>query len=862
MTTEAFEGGNTPTFQRRLASARLVTRLAMVAERLWPLVLPFLVLTCLFTAASWFGLFRVISSQAHAGLGVMFGLLAIWSLVPLRRFRKPTPEEIDRRIEAANRLDHQPVQVQTDELGGKPDLFADALWREHQARMSAKLRNLASDAPRAHVPERDPWGLRAIAPLLLVVAAAFSYGPYGGRIGDAFTATPGVPPVPPRIDAWVTPPAYTGKPPIFLTADTNRDSAGFTVPAGSDLVLRITGGGGDETASYEDEDGNTRDLAPTETEAAAQAAKPDQPRQFSGKLVHDGVLSLKSGDEELHSWAFTVVPDTPPTIAFSKEPKRAASGALELNYEIKDDYGATSAKADIALADPPAADAHPLYPAPDLPLSLPRHGAKAPAARTTRDLSEHVWAGARIAMTLEAIDAAKQQARSETRTFTLPERTFVNPLAKALVEQRRILGLDANRKPWVLDLMDAITLRPEDTIDSMPAYLGIMTARSRLKLASTDDELRNVADYLWEVALGIENGSMSTAEKKLRQAQEQLRQALERGASDEEIDKLMKELRQAMDDYLREFAERAKKDPNFARDMPENGREIRKGDIDKMLDQLEDMAKSGNRDQAQDLLSQLEDMMNSLQAGKPREGENGQQSEMRQQMNKLGEIMRRQQEMMNETFRMDRQQRGQRGQQGEDGQQGEQGQGEQGEQQGEGQPQPGQNGKPMTPEEFADAMKQLQDGQGQLENELEKLMDGLRGMGIQPGQGFGEAGREMGEAEGALGEQQGNRATGHQGRALEALRRGAQDMMQQMQQAMQGEQGGSEPGNRQDRNGRDPLDRPRATTGPDDGQTVEVPDEIDAQRARRILEAIRKRLGNALSPELERSYLERLLEMK
>jgi hypothetical protein len=41
-----------------------------------------------------------------------------------------------------------------------------------------------------------------------------------------------------------------------------------------------------------------------------------------------------------------------------------------------------------------------------------------------------------------------------------------------------------------------------------------------------------------------------------------------------------------------------------------------------------------------------------------------------------------------------------------------------------------------------------------------------------------------------------------------------------------------------------------------------VPDEIDVQRARQILEAIRKRLGNALSPELERSYLERLLEMK
>jgi hypothetical protein len=87
-------------------------------------------------------------------------------------------------------------------------------------------------------------------------------------------------------------------------------------------------------------------------------------------------------------------------------------------------------------------------------------------------------------------------------------------------------------------------------------------------------------------------------------------------------------------------------------------------------------------------------------------------------------------------------------------------------------------------------------------------------------------------------------------------------MMQQMQQAQRGDQGGSQDGGRQQNADRDPLGRPRATTGPDFGDSVKVPDEIDVQRARRILEAIRKRLGNALSPEVERSYLERLLQFK
>ena len=288
--------------------------------------------------------------------------------------------------------------------------------------------------------------------------------------------------------------------------------------------------------------------------------------------------------------------------------------------------------------------------------------------------------------------------------------------------------------------------------------------------------------------------------------------------------------------------------------MPENSQELRQSDLQRMLDQIENLAKSGNRDQARDLLAQLQEMMNNLQAGRMQPGQNGQQnSEMRQQMDKLGEIMRRQQEMMNETFRMDQMQRGQQ-QPGQDGeqQQGENGQGQQ----------PGQQGQPMTPEEFAEAMKQLQQGQGQLQGDLEALMKGLEGMGMQPGEGFGEAGEAMGEAEGSLGRGEGDRAVGQQGRALEALRKGAQDMMNQMMQAMQGEDGGGQEGGRQQNADRDPLGRPRATTGPDFGDSVTVPDEIDVQRARQILEAIRKRLGNALSPELERSYLERLLEMK
>lgn len=814
-------------------------------------MLPLLIVAALFLSASWFGLFRLMPDWLRIAVAALFGLAALAALIPLRFYRRPAAAEIDRRIERANALEHAPVATQGDRLAGSGGDFAEALWREHQKRMADRLGALSGDLPRPRIPERDPWGVRAAVALLLVTAFAFSGSHRGGSLSDAFVPAAGPEVAPARIDAWVTPPPYTGRAPVFLTADGNREQQIFTVPAGSDFAVRVTGGSGTETLAFTDKAGETA-LEPAAAPGAGDGAAAAS-RQFGGKLPHDGLLTLKAGETELRRWTFQVIPDRPPTIAYAGEPKRAVNGTLDLAYTVEDDYGAVSGNAEFKQEMADAPGAHPLYGAPEMPLTLPRRGAQDKAARTTRDLTQHPWAGSKVAMTLSVKDAAGQEGRSETRDLVLPERPFSNPLARAVIEQRRLLALDANNKVRVLRLMDAVTLRPEEAFDNLSHYLAIMSARARLRNAGNDDQYRDVVDYLWQIALGIEDGDLSAAERKLRQAQEALRDALKNGASEEEISKLMQELRQAMNDFLREFAERQAQNPNAAQQqMPPNAQELRQSDLERMLDQIENLAKSGARDQAEQLLSQLQDMMNNLQMGQRQQGQQGgQQGQMRQQMDKLGEMMRRQQELMNETFQTDRAQRGQR-QRGQDRSE------QRGQQPGQG-GEPGQDGQPMSPQELADALRQLQQGQGQLQQELQQFMRSLREMGIEPGEGFGDAGNAMGEAGQALGDADGERAVGEQGRALEAMRRGAQDMMDKMQQAMQGERGGSQEGGREQNADRDPLGRPRATNGPDFGNSVKVPDEIDVQRARRILEEIRRRLGNALSPELERDYLERLL---
>ena len=120
----------------------------------------------------------------------------------------------------------------------------------------------------------------------------------------------------------------------------------------------------------------------------------------------------------------------------------------------------------------------------------------------------------------------------------------------------------------------------------------------------------------------------------------------------------------------------------------------------------------------------------------------------------------------------------------------------------------------------------------------------------------------MGEAEGQLGEGDAESAVDSQGRALEAMRKGAQGLAQPMQQRQGMGPGPGQPGRRPARaqQDTDPLGRPLRGRDYGDDVTVKVPGEIDAQRARRILEELRKRFGEGFRPQLELDYIERLLK--
>jgi hypothetical protein len=86
-------------------------------------------------------------------------------------------------------------------------------------------------------------------------------------------------------------------------------------------------------------------------------------------------------------------------------------------------------------------------------------------------------------------------------------------------------------------------------------------------------------------------------------------------------------------------------------------------------------------------------------------------------------------------------------------------------------------------------------------------------------------------------------------------------MMQNMQNQAgeRGRQGERGQHGEQSSGDRDPLGRQTRSEGPQLGDDTKVPGEIDAQRAREILDAIRRKLSDPARPKLELDYLDRLL---
>ena len=860
--------------------------------------------------------------KAASGLTFYVGL-AVTFFIGLKSWRRPSDQDardlIDDMIEGRPLSAWADRPARTDDDGWR-------LWSAHRERMAAMAARAGALSFRRQWKEADPLYLRAIIPIVLL-AAGLAAGPKSGErliagltpdVGALFGAHTL------KVEAWITPPAYTGDAPFVLTPGETANA-----PQGSEVTLRIISPGRPEIRILPAAGGG-RSLRPeADAEGAFQALVP---------LTEPMRISVRFWGERA-SFPFTMIPDAPPKVEFVSPPKLGEGDRTEFEWKLSDDYGVTRLELVARMAEPPAGAEGVLD---FVAIETMGLNPTEESGAYSEDLVRHRWAGLEVFVKLRATDASGAFGESAEARYKLPEKLFLQPIARSAQEIRasllrewreyqppspddrftKIKGEDlsafaaagASRlraapegvKLAVL-MIDALTYKPEGYFEDPVNFMGLRHARAMIDAARTKPEAESAEDILWNVALRAEYGTVSDAKAALEAARRALEEALRNGASEEDIQRLMDMFEQAVENYLAaQMAEalregRVSEADNQQGAQQGGGRPLGDDELQRMLDALRDLSETGARDQARQLLSDMSKMLERMEnmqlqmgggggGGPPQEGPmsralNRALQETNRTLNDQRDLADQTEQAMRnggDTQRLADQQRALRerleeqmrsgGGQPPGPMGGQPGQAQSGSNQGQGQGQDGDpNGRQGQGQAGRDPNGQGQPGEGRGDNQ--NSAPGRDGQQASPNGGGGRPGVN---ADGRQGQESARsrqllaQALDAQRRAEGALRRGDLEAAREAQrdamaslQARSGELArladSEDPENRADREERDVLGR-MSNGDSGYGDTVEVPEEMERQKARDILNELRRRAGERdLTPE-ELDYLRRLLD--
>ena len=932
--------------RKHLSKLTRRARIHMVWERYAPIFALAAVALGLFFAASAAGLWERIGDPWRGIALITVIALIIRSIWHARIAKFPSESEAEQRVERDAGLSHRPIATLRD----RPAKLSaqnkeERIWEEHIAKASLSARNAKATKLRPTLTPRDPYFLRFIVPALLVLGFMVGTTESLERLRASLvpswqsaTASKHA-----KFDAWIDPPDYTGRPPVYF-----KGKASISAPAGSEFVARVTGVKQAPRLALI-EGGRTRRLTPKRLgpksfEVRAQLSKPSKARWRIGSRAQ--------------VWEMDIGADTIPMVSFDKTPEASKRDRLTITYSASDDFGITEMFLEVTPTSLPDADPE------RISIDVPGTSVKdVDSKESSLSLVKHRWAGKEVKGTLIAIDGRGQEGRSETETFAIPDKIFIDPLAKAVVENRSLLlNVEGEYGPmpkprkvrWpafeadlpeftierapknvkrVYDLLGAITDMPDEMYRDVVIFMGLEYVHQRVAQAESTTELVGLDGELWDIALRAEFGPLGSAREEMLAAEQDLRAGIARRARKREIDTLFSRYNDSVDryiEYLNETAETVEGGEGGGgkpRDLAE---------IQRLMDAIEEANRLGDTAGARRALTQLAELLENMKIQKTKggegegdgESEDGLSAEAKEALEDLADLTGEQRKLEDEARRQEEaQNRQQQEQQG--------GGSSQGEESSEGQQDEGaDSGSAPDPEQLARDQAALSEGLDKLEEGLSNPDSGIN-MGQAPSSDNGEeegSGGQDGERVGSGGgsETNPNGQGGGQGetdpnaqggggddvdpdapegtvgagessesenesvmalspedalegarnamkRAEDALARGdfaeareaqqdAIDMLRSIGQAVvaqsnipDGEEGGQSGQN--GRAGSDPFGRgDDGEEGSAIGDGVDIPAETERQRARDLMEELRRRSAEQEREQEEREYLDRLLE--
>ncbi len=856
----------------------------------------------LFVLGAWLGLWQWIGDPVRLiALAITF-FVVVATLLRALKLRMPTQSDARRRIETDSGQAHRPLDV----LDDRPALSAD-VWPAHQKSALRQADMLRGARARPTLSKVDPYFIRFALPALLVVAGVYMAGFSFERLRAAVTPNwqSSIRASQITYEAWIDPPAYTGRPPIYF-----KEGADIAVPSGSEFVARLSG----------------VKNAPRPRLVQGWKSKFLTPKRLGAKsfeiretISDTSRIEFRVGLSR-QSFALNVTNDLPPGVDILDTPEADKRDRLVFAYGLTDDFGVETLELEMSLLhdDTQTETAFDdITIRADIPLPGSRQ-TKVERAKAALDLSKTRYAGQKVIGRLVATDGAGQTGVSEAIWFTVPDKIFVEPLAKAVAEQRTLVmaGLDNTYAPdpnprwepsdgywneyqprlhWDRSpadiqratlLIEAITDEPAGLFKDPAVFMGLRHARSQMRHASSVADLESLPNDLWKIALRAEFGTLGTALEEMREAEAALREGIARRAAKREIDTLFERYNLAVDAYTEELRRKAQEEGS-EEDGGEGGGGQSMGNIDEiqaLMKAIEEANAAGDTEGARIALAQLAELLENMQiqlskgggGGGDGEASGGDMSEEeKKQLEDLADLTGKQRDLQDETEQADRndqsneeldpqelarrqaelrdllenlgdtlpaQGEGDAG--AEDGPSGEDGSA--GQEAGNGQEQ-GSNS-----ESGSESGEQAGSGTSPSgDPNSQPGAGGTADLQNQLAEGLGAAQEAMRLSEEALAE--GNLAGAGQAQedAVRALRDAGEALAEAVSQRGREQNGDSE--------GQDPLGR--SDDGFNDGSdSADIDQRDNATRSRELLEELRRRAAEQQREAEEREYLERLLE--
>ena len=350
----------------------------------------------------------------------------------------------------------------------------------------------------------------------------------------------------PPLSVWITLPDYAAAKPMIIStpAGVRFEEGTITVPQGSIVSAHLA-----------EQDGDAPELV---VNGDSKEFTTDEHGDFAAtqSLTSGDKIIIRRGWLTLASWKVKIIADAPPKIAMDAPPLITESKTIRLSYSASDDFGVK----EIALRITPH---NPLPGSNNAPVEIvvPTVEAKQISHVDFEDLTARPWAGQKVTMQLVATNDAGKRSLSDAVDFVIPERNFFHPVARVLIEERKKLlehPTDEALREETANIMAAIAHETADFHGDPVVLMALRSGAVRLILDRDLNAAVSVNDLLWQAATRIEDGNAGTAQHKLRDAQQDLANAISHNAEQAEIDELTNRLQQAIGIYISNFTAHSK----------------------------------------------------------------------------------------------------------------------------------------------------------------------------------------------------------------------------------------------------------------------------------------------------------------